>query len=145
MEPIRSILLAEDTTTDAEMTIGALQDARIANPIVHVNDGVEALDYLHRCGRFDGRDGGDPALVLLDLHMPRMDGLQVLRTLRAEDDFRELPIVIFSSSRDEIELARSGGLGANAYVVKPADSHAYFDAVANIGRFWGTLDKTPKA
>ncbi|PNS07756.1 response regulator [Solilutibacter silvestris] len=142
MDPVRAILLAEDTDADAEMTIGALQEAHIANPVIHVRDGVEALDYLHRSGRFDHRAAGDPALVLLDINMPRMDGLEVLQSLRAEDGFRNLPIVILSSSQEEVELARHRGLGANAYVVKPHDLDRYFDTVATIGKLWGTLDRT---
>ena len=108
--------------------------------MIHVRDGVEVLDYLHRCGRFDRRVAGDPALVLLDINMPRMDGLEVLQVLRAEDGFRHLPIVILSASQEEVELARHRDLGANAYVVKPHDLDCYYETVATIGKLWGTLD-----
>lgn len=144
MDAIGPILLAEDTIIDAEMTIGALHEAQLVNPIVHVNDGVEALDYLHRCGRYAGRAGDDPALVLLDIHMPRMTGLEVLHALRLEDGFRHLPVVILSSSSEEVELARDHNPGANAYVVKPRDLDRYFDIVGTIGKLWGTLAPTPR-
>lgn len=142
MHAAGAILLAEDTATDAEMTIGALHEAHVANPVVHVSDGVEALDYLHRCGRYTGRTGDDPALVLLDIHMPRMTGLEVLHALRMEDMFRHLPVVILSSSLEEVELARDHSPGANAYVVKPHDLGRYFDIVGTIGKLWGTLAPT---
>lgn len=143
MDVAGTILLAEDTASDAEMTIGALHEAQVTNPIVHVRDGVEALDYLHRCGRYAGRKDDDPVLVLLDIHMPRMTGLEVLHALRMEDGFRHLPVVILSSSSEEVELARDHNPGANAYVVKPHDLDRYFDIVGVIGKLWGTITPPP--
>ncbi len=143
MTELRTILLAEDSPHDAEMAIDALRDAHLANPIVHVEDGVEALDYLLRRGRFADRGEGDPAVLLLDIKMPRMDGLEVLTELRKEDRFRSLPIVILSSSREESDLARSWDLGVNAYVVKPVDVDQFFDAVRTLGRFWAVLNEAP--
>jgi len=119
MSAIRTILLAEDSAADAEMAIDALREANLANPIVHVEDGVEALEYLERRGRFADRPDEEPAVLLLDIKMPRMDGLEVLQRIRANEKFRRLPVVILSSSREESDLARSWDLGVNAYVVKP--------------------------
>ena len=143
MTVVRTILLAEDSPHDAEMAIDALRDANLANPIVHVEDGVEALDYLYRRGRYEGRGGGDPAVLLLDIKMPRMDGLEVLTELRKSDHFKSLPIVVLSSSREESDLARSWDLGVNAYVVKPVDVDQFFDAVRTLGRFWAVLNEPP--
>ena len=145
MTQLRTILLAEDSPHDAEMAIDALRDANLANPIVHVEDGVEALDYLLRRGRFQGREDGDPAVLLLDIKMPRMDGLEVLTELRKDSRFNPLPVVILSSSREESDLARSWDLGVNAYVVKPVDVDQFFDAVRTLGRFWAVLNEPPAA
>ncbi|HIY70882.1 MAG TPA: response regulator [Candidatus Luteimonas excrementigallinarum] len=145
MTQLRTILLAEDSPHDAEMAIDALRDANLANPIVHVEDGVEALDYLLRRGRFQGREDRDPAVLLLDIKMPRMDGLEVLTELRKDSRFNHLPVVILSSSREESDLARSWDLGVNAYVVKPVDVDQFFDAVRTLGRFWAVLNEPPAA
>ena len=143
MSAIRTILLAEDSLADAEMAIDALRDANLANPIVHVEDGVEALEYLERRGRFAERPDEDPAVLLLDIKMPRMDGLEVLRRLRTGERFRRLPVVILSSSREESDLARSWDLGANAYVVKPVDVEQFFGAVKTLGQFWAVVNTPP--
>lgn len=143
MTRLRTILLAEDSPHDAEMAIDALRDANLANPIVHVEDGVEALDYLLCRGRFEGREDGDPAVLLLDIKMPRLDGLEVLTELRKDSHFDRLPVVILSSSREESDLARSWDLGVNAYVVKPVDVDQFFDAVRTLGRFWAVLNEPP--
>src|SRR5690606_16521027 len=143
MTELRTILLAEDSPHDAEMAIDALRDARLANPVVHVEDGVQARDYLHRRGQWAGRSDGDPAVLLLDIKMPRMDGLEVLTQLRKHSDFKCLPIVILSSSREESDLARSWDLGVNAYVVKPVDVDQFFEAVRTLGRFWAVLNEPP--
>ena len=143
MSAIRTILLAEDSPADAEMAIDALRDARLANPIVHVEDGVETLDFLMRRGAYANREEGLPAVLLLDIKMPRMDGLEVLQRIRAEDELKRLPVVILSSSREESDLARSWDLGVNAYVVKPVDSEQFFTAVKTLGRFWAVLNETP--
>lgn len=143
MSAIRTILLAEDSPNDAEMAIDALRDAHLVNPIVHVEDGVEALDYLLRRGRFADRPEGDPAVLLLDIKMPRMDGLEVLREVRTHEHLRKLPVVVLTSSREETDLARSWDMGVNAYVVKPVDSEQFFNAVQTLGRFWAVLNETP--
>ncbi len=144
MSKLRTILLAEDSPADAEMAIDALRDAHLANPIVHVEDGVEALDYLLRRGRFADRVDEDPAVLLLDIKMPRMDGLEVLQKLRADENLRRLPVVILSSSREESDLARSWDLGVNAYVVKPVDVDQFFDAVKALGKFWAVFNEIPE-
>lgn len=143
MKDIRPILLAEDSPADAEMAIDALRDANLANPIIHVEDGVEALDYLLRRGPYADRDPGLPAVLLLDIKMPRMDGLEVLQRLREDDAFNALPVVILSSSREESDLARSWDMGVNAYVVKPVDVDQFFHAVKALGRFWAVFNEAP--
>lgn len=143
MSDIRTILLAEDSPHDAEMAIDALRDAHLANPIVHVEDGVEAIDYLIRRGKFADRPEGDPAVLLLDIKMPRMDGLEVLKQLRDHPTLKRMPVVILSSSREESDLARSWDLGVNAYVVKPVDVDQFFDAVRTLGKFWAVLNEVP--
>lgn len=144
MSPIRTILLAEDSPADAEMAIDALREANLVNPIIHVEDGVEALDYLLRRGAYAGRPEGLPSVLLLDIKMPRMDGLEVLRAIRNDDTLKTMPVVILSSSREESDLARSWDLGANAYVVKPVDVDQFFNAVKTLGTFWAVLNEAPE-
>ena len=143
MSAIRTILLAEDSPADAEMAIDALRDDNKANPIVHVEDGVEALDYLLQRGAHAGREDGLPAVLLLDIKMPRMDGLEVLKHIRSHDKLKKLPVVILSSSREESDLARSWDLGVNAYVVKPVDVDQFFRAVKMLGTFWAVINEAP--
>ncbi|ALN87828.1 response regulator [Lysobacter capsici] len=143
MTDIRTILLAEDSPYDAEMAIDALREANLINPIVHVTDGVEALDYLFRRGKYADRGEGDPSVLLLDIKMPRMDGLEVLEALRQDEKLRQLPVVILSSSREEADLVRSWDLGVNAYVVKPVDVDQFFEAVRTLGKFWAVINEPP--
>ena len=143
MSDIRTILLAEDSLADAEMAIDALREANLANPIVHVEDGVEAMDYLLRRGAHANREEGMPSVLLLDIKMPRMDGLEVLKQIRTDDKLRHLPVVMLSSSREESDLARSWDLGVNAYVVKPVDVDQFFEAVRTLGKFWAVLNEAP--
>ncbi|MBD9536698.1 response regulator [Stenotrophomonas sp. ATCM1_4] len=144
MTTLRTILIAEDSAADAEMAIDALREARLANPIVHCEDGVEALDFLLRRGAYADREEGLPAVLLLDIKMPRMDGLEVLQRIRAEEELKRLPVVILSSSREESDLARSWDLGVNAYVVKPVDIDQFFNAVKTIGTFWAVINQAPE-
>ena len=143
MTDYRTILLAEDSAADAEMAIDALREAHLLNPIVHVEDGVETLDYLLRRGAFANRPEGLPAVLLLDIKMPRMDGLEVLQEIRRNDSLKTMPVVILSSSREESDLARSWDLGVNAYVVKPVDIDQFFQAVKTLGTFWAVINETP--
>lgn len=141
--PLRSILLAEDSPVDAEMALEALHSAHLANPVVHVEDGVDCLDYLRRQGAWKARSPEDPAVVLLDIKMPRLDGLEVLTVMRADEHLRRVPVVVLSSSREERDLARSWDLGVNAYVIKPVDARQFFDAVRTLGQFWAVLNQAP--
>ncbi len=141
---IRAILLVEDSAPDAEMAMDALREAKLANPVVHVEDGVEALDYLHCRGAFEGRHAIDPTVVLLDIKMPRMDGLEVLKRMRSTESLKRIPVVILSSSREESDLVHSWDLGVNAYVVKPVDARQFFEAVQTLGQFWAVLNEFPQ-
>lgn len=140
---LRTILLAEDNAADAEMAIDALREAKLANPVVHVEDGVEAMEYLLGEGAWADRPKTDPAVVLLDIKMPRLDGLEVLKRMRSDEHLKRIPVVILSSSREESDLVRSWDLGVNAYVVKPVDVHQFFTAVQTVGRFWAVLNEPP--
>lgn len=142
-QDLRTILLVEDSAADAEMAVDALREAKLANPIVHVEDGVECMDFLYSRGQFADRSPIHPAVVLLDIKMPRMDGLEVLTQMRKNPDFRRIPVVILSSSREESDLARSWDLGVNAYVLKPVDVQQFFTAVQTLGHFWAVLNQRP--
>lgn len=137
------ILLAEDSAQDAELTLNALAEHNITNSVDVARDGAEALDYLYRRGEFAGRPGGNPVLVLLDLKMPRMDGLEVLRTVKADPQLRTIPVVILTSSREEQDVVRSYELGVNAYVVKPVEFDQFMRAVRDLGLFWLLVNETP--
>ncbi|MDE2314771.1 MAG: response regulator [Xanthomonadaceae bacterium] len=140
---IRTMLLVEDSMADAEMSLDALREANLANPVVHLQDGVECMDWLQCRGDWAKREPGNPAVVLLDIKMPRMDGLEVLKRMRADDSLRRIPVVILSSSREESDLARSWDLGVNAYVIKPVDVDQFFNAVRTLGQFWAVLNQAP--
>lgn len=137
------ILLAEDDPRDQELTLRALAEHRLANEIVVVNDGAEALDYLHRRGQYASVAPGNPAVLLLDLKMPKVDGLEVLREIRATESLRHLPVVMLTSSKQEQDVAESYQLGANAYVVKPVDFHEFVDAIQKTGLFWAVINEPP--
>lgn len=121
----------------------ALSEYRLVNEILVVSDGVEALDYLHRRGRFADVPPGNPAILLLDLKMPKVDGLEVLREIRQTPELRLLPVVMLTSSKEEADIAESYNLGASAYVVKPVDFHDFVDAVKKTGVFWAILNEPP--
>lgn len=136
MSSLRTILFAEDSAHDVELTLAAFAEHNLVNRVVVVSDGVEALDYLHARGRFEGRAPGNPAVVLLDLKMPRVDGLEVLRQIKQSESLRSIPVVILTSSREESDLVRGYSLGVNAYVVKPVDFQSFMEAVRQVGVFW---------
>ena len=142
MKP-KHILLVDDSPRDTEMAIEALQHYHMANEVVTLRDGAEALDYLHRRGEFAGRPGGEPAVILLDLKMPKVDGLEVLRDIKADPQLKVIPVVMMTSSREEQDLVRSYQLGANAYVVKPLSFHEFIEAVKVVGAFWAMLNEPP--
>lgn len=140
---IRRILLAEDDNNDAELTMMALRSHGLANEIIRTHDGVETLDYLYGRDRFSGREPGNPALVLLDLKMPRVDGLDVLRAIKTDPSLRTIPVVVLTSSREDRDLMESYDLGVNAYVVKPVEFNAFVDAVKVLGGFWAVINEPP--
>lgn len=140
---IKTILLAEDNPKDVELTLEALADYHLANQVVVVHDGVEVLEYLRREGRYEQRLPGNPVVLLLDIKMPRMDGLEVLREIRNDPLLRSLPVVILSSSREESDLIAGYELGVNAYVVKPVDFREFMDAVQMLGHFWAIVNQAP--
>ena len=139
------ILLAEDSAQDVELTLSALAENNLANSVEVVRDGAEALDYLHRRGRYAGRENGNPVLLLLDLKMPRVDGLEVLREVKADPRLRTIPVVILTSSREEQDVVRSYELGVNAYVVKPVEFDQFLRAVRDLGLFWLLVNEPPPA
>jgi CheY-like chemotaxis protein len=140
---LRRLLLVEDSPRDAELILDALATQHLANEVVHVRDGAEALDYLFRRGSFAGRSDGEPALMLLDLKMPKVDGMEVLRQIKADVGLRVIPVVMMTSSREEQDLMRSYQLGVNAYVVKPLKFSEFMDAVRQVGAFWAILNESP--
>lgn len=139
----KTILLVEDDPLGVELALAALEESKLAGQVDVVSDGVEAMEYLGRKGRFEGREEGEPMVILLDLKMPRMDGLQVLERVRSDDRLRSLPIVMLSSSREDGDKRRSYELGANAYVVKPVDFDEFKATVRRIGRFWAEINEPP--
>ncbi len=141
METLKRILLVEDDLNDIELTLGALSEHNLANEIMIARDGVEALDYLYRRGDFASRPDGYPVVILLDLKMPRLDGLQVLKQLKADEKMHFIPIVILTSSRESRDLDEAYRLGVNAYVVKPVHFQEFADAVKEIGVFWAMFNE----
>ncbi len=145
MNQLKSILLAEDNPLDIEMTTSALGAHNLANDIVVVRNGEAALDYLYARGPFASRPPGNPALVLLDIKMPKVDGLEVLRDIKQNPALQSIPVVMLTSSREETDLARSYKLGINAYVVKPVDFAAFVEAVKQLGVFWTVHNELPRS
>lgn len=143
MYDLKRVLLAEDNAKDVELTLAALDEHRLANEVIVVRDGAEAWDYLCREGKFAQRPSGSPAVVLLDLKMPKVDGLEVLRRMKAHDTLRTVPVVMLTSSREEQDLIQSYKLGVNAYVVKPVAFDAFIHSVKSLGLFWAVLNEPP--
>jgi CheY-like chemotaxis protein len=137
------ILLVEDSDLDAELTLSALRAGHLANVVVRLRDGAEALDYLYRRGEYAGRTDGNPAVVLLDLKMPRVDGKEVLREMKLAPDLSMIPVVIMTSSREEADLEDVYRAGANAYVVKPLEFSDFASAVQKLGAFWAIVNEPP--
>lgn len=140
---LKPILLVEDNPHDLELTLIALSKSQLANQVVICRDGAEALDYLMCRGDYAGRNVGNPAVVLLDLKLPKVDGLEVLKTVRETPALRSMPIVMLTSSKEEQDLVRSYELGVNAYVVKPVDFTEFVRAIADLGIFWAVLNEPP--
>ncbi|MBI2977193.1 MAG: response regulator [Chloroflexi bacterium] len=142
-KPLGRILLVEDDARDVELTLNALEEYNLANEVVVARDGAEALDYLYRRGEYRLCAEGNPVVVLLDLKLPKVDGREVLRTIKADDRFRVMPVVMLTSSREESDLVESYKLGANAYVVKPVDFHEFVNAIKQLGVFWAVVNEPP--
>ena len=137
------ILLAEDSETDAEMTIRALQGKNLTNRLVRVKDGAEALDFIFRRGAYSDRPAGLPKLLLLDLKMPKVDGIEVLREVKSAEETKSMPVVVLTSSAEERDIAASYMLGVNSYIVKPVDFVKFVDEVAKAGCYWVLLNRLP--
>lgn len=142
---IKNILLVEDDPRDAELTLTALDEHNLGSRVVVVCDGAEALDYLYRRGKYQLRGGGNPVLVLLDLKLPKVNGLEVLKTIKADEDLKVIPVVVFSSSRETLDLVECYQHGVNAYVVKPVDFSEFMKAVKQLGLFWAAINEPPPA
>ena len=143
MMKFKRILLAEDNLDDIELTLRVLAEYHLANKVDVVRDGVDALDYLFRRGRFADRPPGNPALLLLDNKMPRVDGLEVVRRVKADERLKTIPVVMLTSSREQGDLFKSYELGVNAYVIKPVDFYDFVNAVRELGGFWGIVNEPP--
>jgi CheY-like chemotaxis protein len=143
MDKFGRILLVEDDPRDVELTLNALEDYNLANEVVIAHDGQEALDYLYGRGKFEGRPTGNPAVILLDLKLPKVDGLEVLQQLRSDEQLTIIPVVVLTSSHEEKDMMRSYKLGVNAYVVKPVDFHEFVNAVKELGVFWAIINEPP--
>ena len=143
MRDLKRILLAEDDRRDVELTLAALEDINLANEIDVVRDGEEALDYLFKRAKYKDRKSGNPAVLLLDLKMPKVDGLEVLRQIKKSEELCRIPVVILTSSKMESDLITSYDLGVNAYVVKPVEFEDFVKAVKDLGSFWAILNESP--
>jgi CheY-like chemotaxis protein len=142
---VRTILLAEDNENDVELTLAALRSNHVVNEVVVARDGAEALDFLYRRNNFADKGLERPALILLDLKMPKIDGLEVLRQIKSDAALRTIPVVMLTSSREETDLFRTYDLGVNAYVVKPVEFTSFMDAVKVLGQFWAVINESPPA
>lgn len=140
---VKRILLVEDNANDAELTQTALAENKFANEIDLVRDGEEALDYLFKRGKYADRPTGNPAFVLLDLKLPKVDGLEVLEQIKKDEKLRTVPVVMLTSSREEQDLIRSYDLGVNAYVVKPVEFGEFIEALQELGLFWAVINQPP--
>jgi CheY-like chemotaxis protein len=143
MDALGRILLVEDDPKDVELTMTALDEYHLANEVVVVADGEQALDYLYYRGHFMRRAAENPAVLLLDLKLPKVDGLEVLKQIKADENLRMIPVVVLTSSHEEKDLVASYRLGVNAYVVKPVDFHEFVNAIKELGVFWAVINEPP--
>ena len=143
MTELGRILMVEDDPNDVELTLTALAEYNLANEVVVTRDGAEALDYLYCRGNFSARATDNPAVLLLDLKLPKVDGLQVLRQIKSDEKLRTIPVVVLTSSREERDMVDSYRLGVNAYVVKPVDFHEFVNAIKELGIFWAIINEPP--
>ena len=137
------ILMVEDDPKDVELTLTALEDYHLSNEVVVTGDGEEALDYLFCRGKFQTRTSENPAVLLLDLKLPKVDGLEVLQQIRSDERLKMIPVVVLTSSREERDMVASYKLGVNAYVVKPVDFHEFVNAIKELGVFWAIINEPP--
>jgi CheY-like chemotaxis protein len=140
---IKNILLVEDDLRDVELTLTALEEHHLANKVLVVHDGAEALDYLYHRGAFETRAPGNPVVVLLDHKMPKVSGLEVLKTIKTDENLKTIPVVVLTSSRETPDLIEFYKYGVNAYVVKPVDFHEFMNAVKQLGVFWAAINEPP--
>jgi DNA-binding response OmpR family regulator len=143
MEKLGRILMVEDDCNDVEMTMTALEEYNLANEVIVTRDGEEALDYLYCRGKYESRASDNPAVLLLDLKLPKVDGLEVLRQVKSDDKLKMIPVVVLTSSHEEKDMVASYRLGGNAYVVKPVDFHEFVNAIKELGAFWGVINVPP--
>lgn len=143
MTTLARILIVEDDPNDVELTLEALTSYNLANEVVVTRDGQEALDYLYCQGEFSTRATGNPAVMLLDLKLPKIDGLEVLQKIKSDERLKMVPVVVLTSSHEEKDMMRSYSLGVNAYVVKPVDFHEFVNAVKELGIFWAVINQPP--
>jgi CheY-like chemotaxis protein len=143
MSELGRILIVEDDPKDVELTLTALEEYNLANEVVVTRDGEEALDYLYCRGNFKMRTGDNPAVLLLDLKLPKVDGLEVLQQIKSDEKLRMIPVVVLTSSREERDMVASYKLGVNAYVVKPVDFHEFVNAIKELGIFWAVINEPP--
>lgn len=143
MSTLGRILIVEDDPKDVELTLTALDEYNLANEVVVTRDGQEALDYLYYRGKFSSRSDGNPAVLLLDLKLPKLDGLEVLQRIKSDDKLKAVPVVVLTSSHEEKDMVASYRMGVNAYVVKPVDFHEFVNAVKELGVFWAVINEPP--
>lgn len=143
METLGRILLVEDDPKDVELTLTALDEYNLANSVVVVTDGEQAIDYLYYGGNFAQRPRANPTVILLDLKLPKIDGLEVLKQIKSDETLKMIPVVVLTSSREERDLVNSYSLGVNAYVVKPLDFHEFVNSIKKLGMFWAVINEPP--
>ena len=143
MTTLARILIFEDDPNDVELTLTALADYNLANEVVITRDGQQALDFLYRRGEFSTRSGDNPAVILLDLKLPKVGGLEVLQQIKSDEALKMIPVVVLTSSHEEKDMVKSYSLGVNAYVVKPVDFHEFVNAVKELGVFWAVVNEPP--
>jgi CheY-like chemotaxis protein len=139
---VKKILFAEDNSKDRELTLATLDENNLANEVICVGDGEEALDYLYKRGKYSNRSNGNLAAIILDIKMPKVDGIEVLRQIKSDEKLRLIPIIILTSSREEKDIIESYKLGVNAYVVKPVDFSEFVEAIKSLGLFWAIINET---
>ena len=143
MDKLGRILMVEDDAKDVELSLTALEDYNLVNEVVVAHDGEEALDYLYCRGAYETRGGENPAVILLDLKLPKVDGLEVLKQIKSDEKLKLIPVVVLTSSKEEKDMVASYKLGVNAYVVKPVDFHEFVNAIKELGAFWAVINEPP--